>query len=901
MDGQALIAGCASVALSGTGNSRTAICATSAARIGTHNITARYGGDGANAVSTSDVLSQVVEPTTASFSNGGFEIPNLAGGYRYNPVGGTWVFGGGSGISGNNTPFTSANGPAPEGIQVGLVQGNGAISQTANFQAANYVLTLSAAQRLNYQFGTQVIAVQIDGVTLAQFQPPQGPYATFITPVFNIGTSGNHTISLVGAGSGSDYTGFVDSVRIVAQSVTSLVSSANPAVVGSLVALTSSVSGAAATGTVAFLDGATPIPGCEAIGLSGSGAIRTASCSTVSLAIGTHPIVANYSGDGTNSASSSQVLSQVITPVPANVPPTVSLTAPVNGASYVAPASITLTATATDSDGTISKVEFLQGATVIGTVTNAPYTFNWSNVTAGSYTLTARATDNANAVTTSSAINVTVTPANAPPTVSLTAPVSGASYVAPASITLTATAADSDGTISKVEFLQGTTVIGTVTSAPYTFAWTMLRRAVIRLTARATDNGNAVTTSSPVNITVTPPANVPPTVSLTAPVNGASYVAPASITLTATAADSDGTISKVEFLQGTTVIGTVTSAPYTFAWTNVAAGSYALTARATDNGNAVTTSSPVNITVTPANTAPTVSLTAPVNGASYVAPASITLTATAADSDGTVSKVEFLQGTTVIATLTSAPYTFSWTDVGAGTYTLTARATDNNNAVTTSSAVLMTVGSSVSSGIDVALQGNGGVATATSTEATGSFPASAANDGNRNGGGWQDGTPGVWPDTLEVDFSGLQTLNRIDVFTLQDEEPGQEPTPTLTFTRNGITAFEVQSWDGAGWVTVPGGVVTGNDKVWRSFGFAPLSTDRIRVVVSAALGGSSRITEVEAWTAPANVPPTVTLTAPVNGDTYIAPASITLTATAADSDGTISKVEFLQGATVLAR
>ncbi|MEA1157660.1 Ig-like domain-containing protein, partial [Klebsiella pneumoniae] len=69
------------------------------------------------------------------------------------------------------------------------------------------------------------------------------------------------------------------------------------------------------------------------------------------------------------------------------------------------------------------------------------------------------------------------------------------------------------------------------------------------------------TTSSAINVTVTPPANVAPTVSLTAPLNGASYVAPASVTLSANAADSDGSISKVEFLQGSTVLATVTSAP----------------------------------------------------------------------------------------------------------------------------------------------------------------------------------------------------------------------------------------------------------------------------------------------------------------------------------------------------
>jgi RHS repeat-associated protein len=92
--------------------------------------------------------------------------------------------------------------------------------------------------------------------------------------------------------------------------------------------------------------------------------------------------------------------------------------------------------------------------------------------------------------------------------------------------------------------------------------------------------------------------NVPPTVSLTSPTSGATFTAPASITLTATAADSDGTIQKVDFFHGgTNLIATITTAPFTFAWTGVAQGSYTLTAVATDNLNATTTSAPVSITV----------------------------------------------------------------------------------------------------------------------------------------------------------------------------------------------------------------------------------------------------------------------------------------------------------------
>ncbi|SEG98319.1 Cellulose binding domain-containing protein [Nonomuraea solani] len=90
-----------------------------------------------------------------------------------------------------------------------------------------------------------------------------------------------------------------------------------------------------------------------------------------------------------------------------------------------------------------------------------------------------------------------------------------------------------------------------------------------------------------------------PTVSLTSPTAGQTYTAPATVAIAANAADADGTVAKVDFYQGTTLLGTDTSSPYGYSWTNVAAGSYSITARATDNAGLTTTSSPVGITVSP--------------------------------------------------------------------------------------------------------------------------------------------------------------------------------------------------------------------------------------------------------------------------------------------------------------
>jgi hypothetical protein len=93
-------------------------------------------------------------------------------------------------------------------------------------------------------------------------------------------------------------------------------------------------------------------------------------------------------------------------------------------------------------------------------------------------------------------------------------------------------------------------------------------------------------------------AHTAPSVSITSPAAGATYTAPATVPLTATASAFDNaTISSVAYYSGTTLIGSATAAPYSVNWTGVAAGSYSLTAVATDSLGATTTSAPVGITV----------------------------------------------------------------------------------------------------------------------------------------------------------------------------------------------------------------------------------------------------------------------------------------------------------------
>src|SRR5204863_3449025 len=229
--------------------------------------------------------------------------------------------------------------------------------------------------------------------------------------------------------------------------------------------------------------------------------------------------------------------------------------------------------------------------------------------------------------------------------------------------------------IARVDFYNGTTLLGSDTTAPYAFTWSNVAAGTYALKATAVDNTGASGSSATATVTVTGAANQIPTATLTAPANGATFTAPASITLTATASDADGSVARVDFYNGTTLLGSDTTAPYAFTWSNVAAGTYALKATAVDNAGASGTSATATVTVTAAaNQIPTATLTAPANGATFTAPASITLTATASDADGSVARVDFYNGTTLLGSDTTAPYAFTWSNVAAGTYALKATA-----------------------------------------------------------------------------------------------------------------------------------------------------------------------------------------------------------------------------------
>ena len=173
---------------------------------------------------------------------------------------------------------------------------------------------------------------------------------------------------------------------------------------------------------------------------------------------------------------------------------------------------------------------------------------------------------------------------------------------------------------------------------------------------------------------------------------------------------------------------------------------------------------------------------------------------------------------------------------------------------------------------------NGAQAAASSYIDIGRAPLAAINGDRRGlhwgngaptGSGWTDSNANAFPDWIEVAFPGPRTVQEVSVFTIQDNYTAPaEPTATMTFTKYGATAYQVQYWTGSAWALVPGGTITANNRVWRKLTFAPLSTTKLRVLVNAGQGGVSRLTEIEAWgpapPAPAT-PPRVNHAAAANG------------------------------------
>jgi hypothetical protein len=352
--------------------------------------------------------------------------------------------------------------------------------------------------------------------------------------------------------------------------------------------------------------------------------------------------------------------------------------------------TVTVAASVTIVGGLVVRgVQFkLDGANLDAEDTAAPYSIPWNSRTAsnGSHTLVAVARDLLGVTYSSNPVTVTVFNDTTPPVVTVTSPVSGAAIAGTTNISATAT--DNIGVVGVQFRVDGANVGAEDTTAPYSVPWNTSSAAAgaHTVSAVARDAAGNVTTSAAVAVAVD---NVAPTIMMTAPAAGSTVAG--TIAVSANASDNVG-LAGVQFkLDGANLGAEDTSAPYSTSWntTGASGGAHTLTAVARDAAGNVATSGAFVVTVD--NTAPTIALTAPQNGATVNG--TVTVTATASDSGG-IAGVQFkVDGANLGVEDTTAPYSVVWdtTAAASGSHTLTATARDTAGNLATSGTAAVTV------------------------------------------------------------------------------------------------------------------------------------------------------------------------------------------------------------------
>jgi len=532
------------------------------------------------------------------------------------------------------------------------------------------------------------------------------------------------------------------------------------------------------------------------------------SWNTLSAGSGNHQLTAvarDAAGNITTSAATTVNVSNVDSQAP-----TVSLTAPANGATVAG--TVSVSADAADNVG-VTGVQFkLDGANLGAEDLSSPYSIAWATTGAseGSHELTATARDAAGNSTTSTVRTVTVSNTDAQaPTVSLTAPANGATVSG--TVTVSASASDNLG-VTGVQFkLDGTNLGAEDLSSPYSISWstTGTSDGSHELTATARDAAGNTTTSSVRTVTVGNADTQAPTVSLTAPADGATVSS--TVTVSASASDNAG-VTGVQFkLDGANLGAEDLTSPYSISWSTTGAsnGSHQLSATARDAAGNSTTS--VVRTVTVSNSsgdtqAPTVSLSAPANGATVSG--TVTLTATATDNVGVVGVQFKVDGVNAGTEDTSSPYSRSWDSrtVADGAHTISAVARDAAGNTTTSSSRTVTVGNvdSQSPTVSLTAPANGATVSGTVTLSASAsdnvgvvgvqFRVDGVNSGTEDTSSpysrsWDSRTATNGTHSITAvarDAAGNTTTSSVRTVTVNNGD-SQAPTVSLSAPANGAT------------------------------------------------------------------------------------------------------------------
>jgi hypothetical protein len=148
----------------------------------------------------------------------------------------------------------------------------------------------------------------------------------------------------------------------------------------------------------------------------------------------------------------------------------------------------------------------------------------------------------------------------------------------------------------KVVAYDGLNATGTA-SATYTVTFTVVSSGSTTPPPSPDPDPDPEDPTAPPPPPVIPGTNAAPTVKITSPTSSSSTWGPAAFYVNASATDSDGSIQRVDFFNGSTYLGTAYDSPWTYAWTKVPAGSYTIKAVAYDNDGAKATSAGISVTV----------------------------------------------------------------------------------------------------------------------------------------------------------------------------------------------------------------------------------------------------------------------------------------------------------------
>jgi hypothetical protein len=271
---------------------------------------------------------------------------------------------------------------------------------------------------------------------------------------------------------------------------------------------------------------------------------------------------------------------------------------------------------------------------------------------------------------------------NSAPTVSITAPADNTTTAAKTDLTITASASDDKGN-PKVSFFANDHFLGALTAPPYSLVWSNVPAGKFALFARAEDAFGKSTVSAAVHVTATNPPVSLGIIKLTLPSAHSSFAAGANIDVAATVTGNSN-VTGVAFSANGSAIGSASAAPYSITWSNVAAGSYVLQAKAADSTGGTLISAPIEIRVT--NPPPVVTITAPADKTTVSAGANVDLSASATSPNG-IANVMFFVDASFVGRITNSPYSLTISNVPPGTHSIRASATDLKGTVGYSSTI----------------------------------------------------------------------------------------------------------------------------------------------------------------------------------------------------------------------